>query len=158
MSEPNWTDIMKYDGSRPEPPYDVCDNCAAYEARIAELEAMLSYEVAENVRLRSREVGDEVGNLLQEVADLKNELARVKAESLRVVADGEQCAVEIIPTGLRVAIHGRQGIFRRVGSGAAANPLRSFLLFEDCHSGNEIEVEYGSLGTPVRLERWEDEG
>lgn len=45
----------------------------------AALEATLSDEVAENVRLRSREVGDEVGNLLQEVADLKNELARIQA-------------------------------------------------------------------------------
>lgn len=66
---------------------EINTDCDAYEARIAELEAMLADEVAENVRLRSREVGDEVGNLLQEVADLKNELARVKAESLRVVKD-----------------------------------------------------------------------
>lgn len=51
MSEPNWTDIMKYDGSRPEPPYDVCDNCAAYEARIAALEAELARVKAESVRV-----------------------------------------------------------------------------------------------------------
>lgn len=154
---------------------------AEQEARIAELEAriksqrsrisQLTHGMADERKANSKLLArlEQMGewnsealaenNRLDTEADmLLAELARVKAESLRVVADGDQCAVEIIPTGLRVALHGRQGIFRRVGSGAAANPLRSFLLFEDCHSGNEIEVEYGSLGTPVRLERWEDEG
>lgn len=92
------------------------------------------------------------------IAELEADLARVKSESLRVVKCGEACAVDRIPTGLRVALHGRQGVFRRVGSGSAANPVRSFLLFEDCNSGNEIEVEYGALGWPVRLMYSENEG
>lgn len=67
----------------------------AYETRIAELESMLASEVQDNAKLRSREAGDEVGNVLQELADLRDELARVKAESLRVHSEVE----DIFPEG-----------------------------------------------------------
>lgn len=46
MTEPCWEDIMKYDGSRPEPPYDTCESCSAYEAEITELQRRLDAVVA----------------------------------------------------------------------------------------------------------------
>lgn len=58
-------------------------DCDAYETRIAELETMLASEVADNAKLRAREVGDEVGNVLQELADANNRIAEL--ESLNVI-------------------------------------------------------------------------
>lgn len=51
-----------------------------YEARIAELEALLRDEVADNVRLRSRYTGDVEANLEQEICDLNNKVAELEDE------------------------------------------------------------------------------
>lgn len=121
---------------------------AAYEARIAELEAMLSDEVAENVRLRSREVGDEVGNLLQEVADLKNELAHVKAESLRVVKDG----------GIKSFLFACEDQREYVKWNGKVCRIDSLQEGVDVVGENRNYPIANAIGVqPVRLERWEDE-
>lgn len=55
-------------------------DCDTYEARIAELESALSSEVADNARLRARDVGDCAANLLQEIADKNNRIAELERE------------------------------------------------------------------------------
>lgn len=42
MSKPVWEDIMKYDGTYPEPPYDVCDSCNELLERAESAEANLT--------------------------------------------------------------------------------------------------------------------
>ncbi len=115
-------------------------DCDAYEARIAELETVLTRETLIGI-------------------DARKQLARVKAQSLRVVPDGEAVSVDSLPVGIRISIPDRTGVYRRVGSGASAKPEpHSFVILEDCNSGEEINVPYGTQGYVVRLERWEDEG
>ena len=55
-------------------------DCDRYEARIAELEALLRDEVADNVRLRSRYTGDAEANLEQEICDLNNKVTELEDE------------------------------------------------------------------------------
>lgn len=115
-------------------------DCDSYEARIAELETVLTRETLIGI-------------------DARKQLARVKAESLRVVVDGEAVSVDSLPVGISISIPDRTGVYRRVGSGASAKPEpHSFVILEDCNSGEEINVPYGTQGYVVRLERWEDEG
>jgi hypothetical protein len=67
-------------------------DCDAYEARIAELKTMLASEVADNAHLRAREVGDEVGNVLQELAEANNRIAELEADKqikISVLVDNE---------------------------------------------------------------------
>lgn len=75
-----------------------------------------------------------------------------RSGALVPVPDGDACVVDSLPVGIRIAIPGRTSVYRRVGSGASANPEpHSFVILEDCNSGDEINVPYGTHGYPVRL-------
>jgi len=100
---------------------------AAYEARIAELEAKL---VTAHAALDVFAVEGE---------GLRDELARVKAESLRVVEKGPVCAFKDNP-----ACH---CVFD--------NKLIDDSGF-DVLTDDYICVAFDTIAQPVRLERWED--
>jgi len=87
---------------------------------------------------------------IKRVRDWADRLERSGA--LVPVSDGEAVSVDNLPVGLRIAMPDRTGIYRRVGSGASAKPEpQSFVILEDCNSGDEINVPYGTQGYPVRL-------
>lgn len=76
----------------------------------------------------------------------------IAAGVLVPVPDGEAVGVDNLPVVLRIALTDRTGVYRRVGSGASTKPEpHSFVILEDCNSGDEINVPYGTHGYPVRL-------
>lgn len=106
-------------------------DCAAYEARIAELEAELdaARQYAHTMDLQNADYGR-----------LVDELARVKAESVRVVCmpdNGNLYDWYMTPTGL-----GYPGKDRKQNN--CIESAEGYYRLDDCQ--------------PVRLERWEDEG
>lgn len=107
-------------------------------------------------RYKSREDGaliEDPEGLLVQWSDL------IAAGCLVPVPDGEAVGVDNLPVVLRIALTDRTGVYRRVGSGASAKPEpHSFVILEDCNSGDEINVPYGTHGYPVRLVPLEDVG